>query len=267
MPHKGESAAFFSHHSIAIFWQVSPFLPLPSSPLAGPLPHCYAGRVGPEKFPRRSPNFVLPAKARVGGRRPTSGSGAGFGAGGRLTPSAGLARWNNRGSGRRSSRGSRPQRRQMLPAGGRGRRGSAVSQTRERLQEPAAAGCFVQPRAQRTRRDPACRGSGEGAGLPRCCPLARPPALCCTRSGYRSPLAVEHRGAPRPPPAGAESTRKAIARWRQRERASEREPGRKPPGQSGRTRARRELRGKRKDCQLPSSPQALAPNLSAELGT
>lgn len=73
---------------IAIFRQVSPFLPPSFLPLARPLPHCYAGRVGPEKFPRRSPNFLLPAKAGVRGRPPASGSSAGLGAAGPLNPSA-----------------------------------------------------------------------------------------------------------------------------------------------------------------------------------
>lgn len=73
---------------IAAFRQVSPFLPPSFLPLARPLPHCYAGRVGPEKFPRRSPNFLLPARAGVRVRPPASGSGAGLGAAGPLSPSA-----------------------------------------------------------------------------------------------------------------------------------------------------------------------------------
>ena len=89
MPQKGESASFFSLHFYCNIQAGLPLTPPPSFlPLAGPLPHCYAGRVGLEKFPRRSPNFLLPVKARVGGRQPASGSGAGLAAAGRLNPSA-----------------------------------------------------------------------------------------------------------------------------------------------------------------------------------
>lgn len=89
MPLKGESRFFLL--DFFIFQYPGRSLPLLSSPLAGPLPHCYAGRVGPKKFPRRSPNFLLPAKARVGGRRSASRSSAELQAGGWLCTSASAA--------------------------------------------------------------------------------------------------------------------------------------------------------------------------------
>lgn len=74
----------------------------------------------------------------------------------------------------------------MPPAGGRGRRGSAVPQARERLRRPGSAGRFVRPRAQRARTERACRGSAkEPARRAAARPPARPPALCGARLGHR----------------------------------------------------------------------------------
>lgn len=107
----------------------------------------------------------------------------------------------------------------MPPAGGRGRRGSAVPQARERLWIPGSAGCFVQRRAQLARTERACGGS---AKEPARRAAARPPSGFVRRSARarKSPRALERRGAPRPPTAGAESVGKAATRWRQKEQAS-----------------------------------------------
>lgn len=223
---------------IAVFRQVSPFLPPSFSPLAGPLPHCYAGRVGPEKFPRRSPNFVLPAKARVGWRRRRAGAAQGSGRAAGSTPAP--AEFAGRTEASSATAAGAPG-----PSVAKCSRSAGEDEEALRCPRPGS-GCRNQPPAAAlSSRGPSERaesGSAEGTGLPRGRLLAGPQALCCIRPGHRNPLAPARRGAPRRPPARAESIRKATARRRRRERASEREPGRKPPGQGGGTRARRELR-------------------------
>lgn len=119
----------------------------------------------------------------------------------------------------------------VLPASRRGRRGSAVPQARERLQRSAAAGRFVQSRAQRARREPRAEGAPRSRlALP---PPARPsgfvrrsPGLRGSRAGTRALRAL------RPPPARAIS-RHCSPTPEAKERAREREPGRKLPGPGG----------------------------------
>ncbi|XP_073871839.1 uncharacterized protein [Macaca fascicularis] len=149
----------------------------------------------------------------------------------------------------------------MLPTRRKRRRGSVVSKALERPQRATATGCFVQPEAQRARRERALRGIAEGTGLPRLRPPADPRALC--RTGLRRRRVSLHssaEGAPRPPPAGAESVGKTAARWRQKEeRASASREGSHQAKAVGRA-----LRGSSepsgRTCQLPFSPRALAPN-------
>lgn len=66
----------------------------------------------------------------------------------------------------------------MLPTRGKRRRSSVVSKALERPQRATATGCFVQPEAQRARRERALRGIAEGAPRePACRVSARPPTL------------------------------------------------------------------------------------------
>lgn len=109
------------------------------------------------------------------------------------------------------------------------------------------------------------RRERQGASSPR----RRPPALrLCAALGSGTEESAGTRAQRGTAPADSRSrVSRQGSHTLEAERASEREPGRKPPGQGGRTRAPRELRAEREDCQLPSSPQALAPKLSVELGT
>lgn len=179
------SPAFFSS-DFFIFQYPSRSLPsLLSSPLAGPLPHCYAGRVGPEKFPRRSPNFLLPAKARVGGRRSASGSSAELQAGSWLCTSASAAGAFGEQLGCRA-----PPQSAALGFSASKSSGSAEKDEKAppcpRPRRAATGDAFVQP-------GPSQRAeSARPADSPRRLPPARAPALCKILPGTEVPAALEY---------------------------------------------------------------------------
>lgn len=251
MPHKGESPSFFLLH---FYCNIPAGLPLPSflpilrwSPPPLQRRESWAGEVSTQE-PKLSTSSESPRRRATAGERERCRA-----RGGRPAQPQ-----RQRGLSSQEEPRLRAQQQPRLPAPassnapGQRERTKRLwgPQARERLQRPAAAGRFVQPRAQRARRERACGAIAEGAGSPR-----HRPAGFVRRSARarKSRLALERRGAPRPPPARAESVGKAATRWRQRERTSEREPGRKPSGQGGRTRSPRELGAEQEDCPLPSS--------------
>lgn len=267
MPQKGESASFFS---LRFYCNIQAGLPLPppflppSCPSPPPLlrRESWTGEVSTQE-PKLSTSSESRRQSATAGERERRRA-----RGGRPAQSQ-----RQRGLISQEEPRLRAPQPPRLPATAlpnapgrrRGRRGSAVPQARERLQRSAAAGRFVQSRAQRARREPRAEGAPrEPARLA----TARPPSGFVRRSpGLRGirwhPSAQGHRARRQL----EQSVGTAASRRRPKERAREREPGRKLPGPGGGTRAPRELGAERGDCQLPSSPQALAPNLGAELGT
>lgn len=203
MPHKGESASFFSlHFLLQCSGRYPPFLPLPSSPLTGALPHCFAGRVGPEKFPRRSPNFVLPAKPR--GRRPGTAPGSGRAAGVSPAPARAELAGRTRAPGAAEAAAPCPSvARCPRPAGEeeeapwRPRPGNGCRD----LQRPAALSC----------RGPSERaGSGRTEGAPR-----RPARRAAAGSPARPPSTFVPRSSRAQKSAGARAPRGSApaVRW------------------------------------------------------
>lgn len=183
---------------ISISRQVSPSPSLLSSPLAGPLPHCYAGRVGPEKFPRRSPNFLLPAKVRVGGRRSASRGGAELRAGGWLSTRASAA----------GALGEQAARLQAPPQTAALRRSVSKSprsagEDREaplcpRPRRVATGDAFVQPGPSQARRErPTSRLSAPPPASPRSGFVQEPPGHSTARG---TPAPKGHRARRQPEP-------------------------------------------------------------------
>lgn len=96
-----------------------------------------------------------------------------------------------------------------------------MPQAGERLQRPAAAGRFVQPRALRARRERRAEGAPRE---PACRAAARPPALCGARPGTedsasaRAPRATAPAAslsshlAPQPHAGGGEKERESVSR-------------------------------------------------------
>lgn len=181
---------------ISISRQVSPSPSLLSSLLAGPLPHCYAWRVGPEKFPRRSPNFLLPAKARVGGRRSREPRRRGAPGGwlARHQPTATGTLGDQLGSGRPGkpqlsaaaspkARGQRERTKRLCRAPGRG-------------EQPLAMLLSSRGRASAQR----------APNQPTLCTASRQPALrLCARTSWAQncPRHSSAKGSSRRPPAGS----------------------------------------------------------------
>ncbi|XP_051000831.1 uncharacterized protein LOC127188407 [Acomys russatus] len=228
-----------------------------SSPLAGPLPHCYAGRVGPEKFPCRSPNFLLPAKARVGGRRSASRSSAELRAGAWLCTSASAAGalgyqlgcwspckpWLSAAASPKA-RGQRERTKRLRRAPGRGEQPPAMLLSSQ-----------GRPSAQRAPNQPTL------------CAASRQPALrlCARSSGAQNcPRHSSAKGSSRPGPA-------EPTRWAPQPRArGYKKPGAgasregKPLGRGGRVRSPRELRASLSQG-LPASIQPPGPSPSVSL--
>lgn len=243
MPHKGESASFFSLHFLlqcsGRYPPSSPFLP-PLSPVPSPI--ASPGESGRRSFHAGAQTLYFQRNPAAGDqeRRPAPGG----------QPACPR---RQRGLSSQEEPGLREQQKPRLPApaspGAPGRR-----ERRKRLRGARGPGTAAGTSSGRPLCPAAGPASAPGAGAPRerlggrlaarrpARPPARPPPLCRARAGHRSPPALERRGAARPPSAGAESIGKASARCRGRGRACERESGRKPPGQSGRTSAPRELR-------------------------
>lgn len=139
------------------------------------------------------------------------------------------------------------------------------TQGQETAAETSYRRCFVQPGAQRTRRERARRGSAEGAGSPRRCPPAL--RLCAAfGSSTEEPVALERQGGITPA-AGRNGFHRRG--WRQRKAASEREPAGKeatrPRPWDARSEGARSRAGGLSAAIKPPGCR-LQLNLSAELG-
>lgn len=192
---------------ISISRQVSPSPSLLSSLLAGPLPHCYAWRVGPEKFPRRSPNFLLPAKARVGGRRSREPRRRG-------APGGWLARHQPTATGTLGEQlGSRRPRKPQLSAAASPKARGQRERTKRLCRAP---GRGEQPLAMLL--SSRGRASAQRApNQPTLCTASRQPALrLCARTSWAQncPRHSSAKGSSRPPPAGADSMGTEATSWR-----------------------------------------------------
>lgn len=198
---------------ISISRQVSPSPSLLSSLLAGPLPHCYAWRVGPEKFPRRSPNFLLPAKARVGGRRSASRGGAVLRAGGWLNTQRSATGTLGEQLGSRRPRKPQLSASASPKASGQPERTKRLRRAPGRGEQPLAMLLSSRGRASAHR----------APNQPTLCTTSRQPALrLCARSFWAQnyPRHSSAKGSTRPPPAGADSVGTGAASWRPRKTRS-----------------------------------------------
>lgn len=276
MPHQGESASFFSLHFflilIAIARQVSPPPPLPTSsapfpsfsPIAGPLPPSHRlESLGRRSFHAGAQTFYFQRKPASEGECPRAGSGAGFRGAGDIiaAPAQTELAWKA----------------SSLPAQLPATASSNAPGGRERTQRFSGASPVPGSAAEINRlgqalsspgpSESAESGRAEGAGAQRRPHAARSPSGFVPPSARapKSLLASRRLGAPCTPPALADSAGQAAPRppetERQRERVrSSREKATRPRRWNG-TRAPKQLRAERVNCQLPGSPPDSGPQL------
>lgn len=207
---------------IAIFRQVSPFLPPSFLPLAGPLPHCYAGRVGRRSFHAGAQTFYFQRKPASEGDSRRAGAAQGSGQAASSVPAPARARLAGRTEAPGAAAAAAPD-----PNVAKCPRPAAEDEEALRCPRPGNGFGYPAGPAALSSEGPSERALSERAeGAPRsqlaAPPPARPPALCGARLGHgrvRGHSSAEgHRA--RRQPEHSQSARQPHAGGREKEQAS-----------------------------------------------